>query len=93
LNVERFREYSLVAESGLSFAEIARRCGFTSANHLGVLFRKTFGATMSEHRNLNAPQSSSHRACSPRHTTLRNAKNNRPVTKRLFFMNDTENHN
>ena len=49
--------YSLVAESGLSFAEIARRCGFTSANHLGVLFRKTFGATMSEHRNLNAPQS------------------------------------
>ncbi len=45
---------SLVAKSGLAFAEIARRCGFTSANHLGVLFRQTFGTTMSEYRSLNA---------------------------------------
>ncbi len=41
---------SLVAKSGLAFAAIARRCGFTSANHLGVLFRQTFGTTMSEYR-------------------------------------------
>ncbi|HRR33772.1 MAG TPA: XylR family transcriptional regulator [Kiritimatiellia bacterium] len=41
---------SLVTKSDLSFAEIARRCGFTSANHLGVLFRQTFGTTMSEFR-------------------------------------------
>jgi LacI family transcriptional regulator len=59
--------YSLVAESGLSFAEIARRCGFTSANHLGVLFRKTFGTTMSEHRNLNVPLNPSHRTRTPCH--------------------------
>jgi len=44
---------SLVAKSGLAFAEIARRCGFTSANHLGVLFRQTFGTTMSAFRKKN----------------------------------------
>ena len=44
---------SLVAKSGLAFAAIARRCGFTSANHLGVLFRQTFGTTMSAFRKKN----------------------------------------
>ena len=41
---------SLVAKTQLPFAAIAKRCGFTSANHLGVLFRQTFGSTMSEFR-------------------------------------------
>jgi LacI family transcriptional regulator len=41
---------SLVAKTAFPFTEIARRCGFTSANHLGVLFRQTFGTTMSAYR-------------------------------------------
>lgn len=41
---------SLVGKTQLPFAEIARRCGFTSANHLGVLFREAFGSTMSDYR-------------------------------------------
>jgi LacI family transcriptional regulator len=45
---------SLVAKTELPFAEIARRCGFTSANHLGVLFRQTYGSAMGEYR-LQAP--------------------------------------
>ena len=42
---------SLVGETALPFAEIAKRCGFTSANHLGVLFRQAFGSTMSDFRS------------------------------------------
>mgnify|MGYP003809469513 CR=1 FL=1 len=45
---------SLVAKTQLPFATIAKRCGFTSANHLGVLFRKTFGSTMSKYRERSA---------------------------------------
>ncbi|MDD4025174.1 MAG: helix-turn-helix domain-containing protein [Kiritimatiellae bacterium] len=41
---------SLVADTNLAFKEIARRCGFTGANHLGVLFRAALGMTMSEYR-------------------------------------------
>lgn len=41
---------SLVAQTEHPFSAIAKRCGFTSANHLGVLFRKTFGSTMSAFR-------------------------------------------
>jgi LacI family transcriptional regulator len=41
---------SLVGRTGLPFTAIARRCGFTGANHLGVLFRQTFGTTMSDYR-------------------------------------------
>ena len=43
--------HSLVAETQIPLAQIAKRCGFTSANHLGVLFRQTFGSTMSEYRS------------------------------------------
>jgi LacI family transcriptional regulator len=41
---------SLVARTTLPFAEIARRCGFTSANHLGVLFKAQNGRTPTECR-------------------------------------------
>jgi len=41
---------SLVAKTDIPFTAIAKRCGFTSANHLGVLFRQSFGSTMSEFR-------------------------------------------
>jgi len=41
---------SLVAKTDLPFGAIARRCGFTSANHLGVIFRQSFGCTMSDYR-------------------------------------------
>ncbi|MDD4102620.1 MAG: helix-turn-helix domain-containing protein, partial [Kiritimatiellae bacterium] len=41
---------SLVSDTELAFAEIARRCGFTGANHLGVLFRQATDMTMSEYR-------------------------------------------
>ena len=41
---------SLVAKTTLPFSAIAQRCGFTSANHLGVLFRKTYNSTMSDYR-------------------------------------------
>ncbi len=41
---------SLVAKTTLPFAAIAKRCGFTSANHLGVLFRQAYGSTMGEYR-------------------------------------------
>ncbi|MFO7936795.1 MAG: XylR family transcriptional regulator [Kiritimatiellia bacterium] len=43
--------YNLVTRTGMPFAKIAERCGFTSSNHLGVLFRKEFGETMSNARN------------------------------------------
>ena len=42
---------SLVAKTEIPFAAIARRCGFTGANHLGVLFRQTFGSTMGDYRS------------------------------------------
>ena len=45
---------SLVAKTTFTFTAIANRCGFTSANHLGVLFRKTFGSTMGDYRHQNA---------------------------------------
>ena len=46
---------SLVTKSTLTFSAIAQRCGFTNANHLGVLFRHTFGTTMSDYRHQHAP--------------------------------------
>lgn len=42
--------HSLVTQTATPFAQIAKRCGFTSANHLGVLFRRAFGSTMSDYR-------------------------------------------
>jgi LacI family transcriptional regulator len=41
---------SLVTQSALPFTEIARRCGFTTANHLGVLFKAQTGQTPTEAR-------------------------------------------
>ena len=41
---------SLVAKTTLPFSAIAKRCGFTSANHLGVLFRLACGSTMGAYR-------------------------------------------
>jgi len=44
----------LVSQTGLAFTEIARRCGFTSANHLGIIFKAHFGVTMSAYREQHA---------------------------------------
>jgi LacI family transcriptional regulator len=44
----------LVGQTELPFSEIARRCGFTGANHLGIIFKAHFGTTMSDYRNRNA---------------------------------------
>ena len=41
---------ALVSQTGQPFTQIASRCGFTSANHLGIIFRERFGMTMSDYR-------------------------------------------
>lgn len=41
---------ALVSETATPFSQIARRCGFTSANHLGIIFKSRFGMTMSDFR-------------------------------------------
>lgn len=43
--------HALVTRTTLTFSEIAKRCGFTNANYLGVIFKNSFGCTMSEKRN------------------------------------------
>ncbi len=45
----------LVSQTDLAFTEIARRCGFTSANHLGIIFKAHFGVTMSAYRKGQQP--------------------------------------
>ncbi len=45
---------SLVTRTTLPFSEIAKRCGFTGPNHLGVIFRQTYGSTMGDYRNQTA---------------------------------------
>ena len=42
--------HNLVTKTKMPFAQIATRCGFTNSNHLSVLFKKTFGETMSSAR-------------------------------------------
>ncbi|MDD3586980.1 MAG: helix-turn-helix transcriptional regulator, partial [Thermoguttaceae bacterium] len=42
---------SMVARTTLPFNEIALQCGFESGNHLGILFKKHFGMTMTEYRS------------------------------------------
>lgn len=41
----------LIERSDLSFNEIALSFGFENANHLGQMFKKQFGVTMSQYRN------------------------------------------
>lgn len=41
---------SLVAETTMPLQDIARRCGFESIHHLGDIFKKACGITMSEYR-------------------------------------------
>lgn len=41
---------ALVGETSQPFTSIAKRCGFSGANHLGIIFKKHFGVTMSEYR-------------------------------------------
>jgi LacI family transcriptional regulator len=41
---------ALVGETAAPFTQIAKRCGFTSANHLGIIFKSRFGMTMSDYR-------------------------------------------
>lgn len=38
-------------EGKLTIADIAERCGFPDASHLGVMFKRRFGMTPSEYRN------------------------------------------
>lgn len=40
----------LVTDTGLSFVEIARRCGYSDISHCAYNFKKTFGETMTEAR-------------------------------------------
>ena len=42
---------ALVSQTDQPFTRIASRCGFTNANHLGVIFKEHFGVTMSAYRN------------------------------------------
>ena len=42
---------ALVSQTEQPFTQIAKRCGFTSANHLGILFKKHLGMTMSDYRS------------------------------------------
>ncbi len=42
--------YNLVTKTALPFATIAERSGFTTSNHLSVIFRNCFGETMSSAR-------------------------------------------
>ena len=45
---------SLVSQTDLPFTQIAQRCGFASANHLGIIFKERFGMTMSAFREQQA---------------------------------------
>jgi len=47
---------ALVGQTDQPFTQIARRCGFTCANHLGIIFKKQFGMTMSDFRSRSAPR-------------------------------------
>jgi LacI family transcriptional regulator len=42
---------SLVGQTTIPFQEIATQCGFECSNHLGIIFKKEFGKTMSQYRN------------------------------------------
>lgn len=44
---------ALVSQTDQPFTQIASRCGFTNANHLGIIFKKRFGMTMSDYRTQN----------------------------------------
>ena len=41
---------ALVSQTDQPFTNIATRCGFASANHLGIIFKERFGTTMSDYR-------------------------------------------
>lgn len=44
---------SLVSDTDMPFADIARECGQLSPSHLAEIFRRRFGVTMSEYRRNN----------------------------------------
>jgi LacI family transcriptional regulator len=48
VRLERVR--GLLAETDHRIGDIARRCGYSSATHLGRIFRERFGATMGQFR-------------------------------------------
>lgn len=41
---------ALVGKTGQPFTHIAKRCGFSGVNHLGIIFKARFGVTMSDYR-------------------------------------------
>jgi len=45
---------TLVAQTDQPFTAIARRCGFASANHLGIIFKARFGTTLTAYRRQSA---------------------------------------
>ena len=45
---------ALVSQTEQPFTKIAARCGFASANHLGIIFKECFGMTMSDFRKQTA---------------------------------------
>jgi LacI family transcriptional regulator len=44
---------SLVGQTSVPFQDIATQCGFECTNHLGIIFKKEVGMTMSEYRDRN----------------------------------------
>ncbi len=45
---------ALVVQTDQPFTRIATRCGFSTANHLGIIFKAQFGMTLSEYRRREA---------------------------------------
>lgn len=42
---------ALVGKTDQPFTRIAKRCGFSGINHLGIIFKARFGVTMSDYRS------------------------------------------
>ncbi len=52
LNVRLVEAKKLLASTKLTITEISNRCGFSSANYFGVIFRKKEGVSPKKYRNL-----------------------------------------
>ncbi len=52
-------------EEAPSLAEVARRCGFTSAQYLHAVFRREFGCTPRQYQSNPKPLASAHEKARP----------------------------
>jgi len=57
---------ALVSQTDQPFTQIAGRCGFANANHLGSIFKERFGVTMGDFRQQSASSPASKRQASGR---------------------------